>query len=198
MSSEPQRPERAGMECPMTMQHGTKARWVGPGVVIAPDGANLWASMMGELWKVSREQCRHATNDERMGIEAVITERQDLIEQFQRNPDRAAYKDITEEGSPEEERAEEEEPPLRRGVRFEPQAEEYEPTEYEPPEAEVQERQERGEGPSQNPSRRPIRRINPVEKHLPRDGQTQLEGRTKELRSRSRSSGKTSAPLPVR
>ena len=59
---------------------GTKARWVGPGVVITPDGANLWVSMLGELWKVAREQCRPATNDERMGIEAVMTECQEVIE----------------------------------------------------------------------------------------------------------------------
>ena len=78
---------------------GTKARWVGPGVVITPDGANLWASMLGELWKAAQEQCRPATNDERMGIEAVMTERQEVVEQFRRNSNRMAYKDITEDQS---------------------------------------------------------------------------------------------------
>ena len=80
----------------------TKARWVGPGTVIAPDGANLWVSMMGELWKVAREQCRPATNDEKTGIEAVVQECQELIEEFKRGSHRAGYKDITAEEFPPE------------------------------------------------------------------------------------------------
>ena len=78
----------------------TKARWVGPGVVITLDGANLWVSMMGELWKVAREQCRHATTDEKTGIEAVLQECQELIEEFKRGSHRTGYKDITEEELP--------------------------------------------------------------------------------------------------
>lgn len=41
-----------------------KPTWVGPGTVIAPDGANLWVSMLKkELWRVARElQCRPATS----------------------------------------------------------------------------------------------------------------------------------------
>ena len=81
----------------------TKARWVGPGVVIAPDGANVWISMFGELWKVAREQCRHATTDEKTGIEAVLQECQELIEEFKRGSHRTGYKDITQEDLPPEE-----------------------------------------------------------------------------------------------
>ena len=51
-------------------EHSNKATWVGPGVVIMPDGANLWISMLGEVWKVAREQCRPATDDEKTGVEA--------------------------------------------------------------------------------------------------------------------------------
>lgn len=80
----------------------TKARWVGPGIVIAPDGANLWISMMGELWKVAREQCRPATTDEKTGIEAVVQECQELIDEFKRGSHRTGYKDITEEEFPPE------------------------------------------------------------------------------------------------
>ncbi|CAK9025028.1 unnamed protein product [Durusdinium trenchii] len=81
----------------------TKARWVGPGVVIAPDGANLWVSMLGELWKVAREQCRPATNDEKMGIEAVVQECQELVEELKRGSHRLGYKDLTQEEFPPEE-----------------------------------------------------------------------------------------------
>eukprot|EP00435_Cladocopium_sp_Y103_P018800 s2487_g4.t1 len=77
-----------------------KSMWVGPGTVIAPDGANLWISMMGELWKVAREQCRKATSDERHGVEAVMRECQELIQEYKRNSKRAGYKDITEEEFP--------------------------------------------------------------------------------------------------
>ena len=69
--------------------------WVGPGTVIAMDGANLWVSMLAELWKVAREQCRPATSDGWQGVEAVLAKCQELIEQFKRQPSRAGYKDIT-------------------------------------------------------------------------------------------------------
>ena len=130
--------------------------------------------MMGELWKVSREQCRHATNDERMGIEAVITECQDLIEQFQRNPDRAAYKDITEEGCPEEEEHEEVQAEAR-AVQFEPQVEEYEPTEYEAPEPEDQ---NAPEGTEEEPPKRRRSIAEPEQKAHPENqsgGETPAE-----------------------
>ncbi|CAK9069029.1 unnamed protein product [Durusdinium trenchii] len=124
--------------------------------------------------KVSREQCRHATNDERMGIEAVITECQDLIEQFQRNPDRAAYKDITEEGCPEEEEHEEVQAEAR-AVQFEPQVEEYEPTEYEAPEPEDQ---NAPEGTEEEPPKRRRSIAEPEQKAHPENqsgGETPAE-----------------------
>ena len=84
-----------------------KPTWVGPGTVIAPDGANLWVSMLGELWRVAREQCRPATNDEHRGVEMVMRECAELVDQFKRNANRAGYKDITKEGVPELEEVEE-------------------------------------------------------------------------------------------
>ena len=109
-----------------------KPTWVGPGTVIAEDGANLWVSMLGELWKVAREQCRPATTGKKTGIEAVLTECQDLIDEFKRNPHRAGYKDFSqEEWPPEEEDPTSTAPPTTRSVRFEegePDTLEYTPS----------------------------------------------------------------------
>ena len=103
-----------------------KAMWVGPGTVVVPDGANLWISMMGELWKVAREQCRKATSDERQGVEAVMQECQDLIQEYKRNSKRAGYKDITGEAFPPNQGEEEvEESPLKK-VRFNEEEEVHE------------------------------------------------------------------------
>ncbi|CAK9094398.1 Putative transposon Ty5-1 protein YCL074W, partial [Durusdinium trenchii] len=116
------------------MSLSTKARWVGPGVVITPDGANLWVAMMGELWKVAREQCRPATNDEKTGIEVVLRECEELIEEFKRGSHRRGYKGLTGEELPPGEGAEldepEDHPGRRAGVKFEPGDEEldYVPT----------------------------------------------------------------------
>lgn len=72
-----------------------KPTWVGPGTVLLADGPNVWVTMLGELWKVAREQCRQATTDEKHGIEAVLGECKELIEEYKRNPHRAGYKDIS-------------------------------------------------------------------------------------------------------
>ena len=91
-----------------------KATWVGPGTVIAPDGANLWVSMLGELWRVAREQCRPATTDEHRGAESVLRECAELIEQFKRNTHRAGFKDITGEDFPGEDVGGDSEPSSKR------------------------------------------------------------------------------------
>ena len=77
-----------------------KPTWVGSGTVLLPDGPNVWVTMLGGLWKVAREQCRLATNDEKMGIEAVLLECRELVEEYKRNPHRAGYKDMTNEEWP--------------------------------------------------------------------------------------------------
>lgn len=65
---------RKGKHSSPLEEPSNKATWVGPGIVITPDGANLWVSMLGEVWKVAREQCRPATSDEKTGIEVVNAE----------------------------------------------------------------------------------------------------------------------------
>lgn len=72
-----------------------KLSWVGPGTAIALDGANLWVYMLCELWKAAREQCRSAIHDERAGVEAILRECQDLVQEeaertslTRRNPER--------------------------------------------------------------------------------------------------------------
>ena len=106
---------------------GPKPRWVGPGCVVAVEGANLFVTMAGELWKVAREQCRHATNTEHQGIELIMQECQELLEEYKRSANRAGYKDFTggarpsEEGTPEASEAPGEE---GRRVRFRTEVEE--------------------------------------------------------------------------
>ena len=77
-----------------------KPMWVGPGTVLVVEGASIWVSMLGELWRVAREQCRLATNEEKLGVEVVLQECGELIEEYKRNPHRAGYKDLREEGRP--------------------------------------------------------------------------------------------------
>ncbi len=77
-----------------------KPTWVGPGTVIAIDGPNLWVTVWGELWKVAREQCRKATSMERQGIELVLSECKNVIEEYKRSSKKAGFKDLTEEEWP--------------------------------------------------------------------------------------------------
>ena len=132
---------------PSSERTPNKATWVGPGTLIAVDGASLWVSMYGELWRVAREQCRKATNVEQQGIEEVMRSCKELMEDFKRSSNRKGYKDLRGEAWPEEEeegedrkevkptKEEEEEATLkRRRLEAEeqeemPGAEEYEPTE---------------------------------------------------------------------
>lgn len=84
-----------------------KATWIGPGTVIAVDGASLWVSMYGELWRVAREQCRPATNVEKQGIEEVMRSCKELVEEFKRSSHRKGYKDLRGERWPEDDEDEE-------------------------------------------------------------------------------------------
>ena len=112
-----------------------KPTWVGPGTVVAVDGANLWVTVWGELWKVAREQCRPATNMEKHGVELVMRECIELVEDYKKTSRRTGYKDLCGEPWPEEEEAEDEregEDERERRVRFDEESIEYAPTEYEP------------------------------------------------------------------
>ncbi|CAE7227250.1 RE1 [Symbiodinium sp. CCMP2592] len=81
---------------------GRKPAWVGPGVVLAVDGPNLWISMRGELWKASAEQCRPATSEEQLAKEVVAGELEALREEFVRGQLKRPYKDISDGGLPDD------------------------------------------------------------------------------------------------
>ena len=49
-----------------------KPNWVGPGVVLMPEGANCYVNVLGRLWKVCNEHVREATSEEVRGVEAVM------------------------------------------------------------------------------------------------------------------------------
>lgn len=108
-----------------------KPTWVGPGTVVCPDGANLWVTVWGELWKVAKEQCRLATNLEKHGVELVMKECKDLVEEYKKTSKRAGYKDLTGEPFPEDSLEDEEQPQEedKRRVRF---SEEHEEEAYSP------------------------------------------------------------------
>ena len=79
---------------------GRKPTWVGPGVILAVELPSLWVSMKGELWKVSVEQCRHATSEEQMAKELLMGELEALREELGRDTQKRTYKDMTEEPGP--------------------------------------------------------------------------------------------------
>lgn len=119
--------------------------WVGPGTIVLVEENNLWISMMGELWKAAKEQCRLATNGEKRGVEAVLHECKELVEVYKRSSNRAGYKDITVEEWPavEDEKPEERQEVERR-CHFNPdvQEQEYTPTTDEEVDEEMAERPE--------------------------------------------------------
>ena len=82
---------------------GRKPMWVGPGVILASELPSLWVSMKGELWKVSVEQCRHATSEEQMAKELLMGELEALREELGRDTQKRTYKDMTEEQGPADE-----------------------------------------------------------------------------------------------
>ena len=97
---------------------GRKPTWVGPGVVLAVELPSLWVSMKGELWKVSVEQCRHATSEEQMAKELLMGELEALREELGRDTQKRTYKDMTEEQGPAED--EDGENALERGLEWVP------------------------------------------------------------------------------
>ena len=86
---------------------GRKAAWVGPGHVLAMEGSVVWINMFGELWRASVEQTREATTNERLGLEMVSEEFDEMQERLKRSSHRAGYRDVTAD-HPEEEALEDE------------------------------------------------------------------------------------------
>ena len=78
-----------------------KAKWVGPGQVLATEGSVVWINMLGELWRAAIEQVRAATSEEKLGIEIISEECEEMQERLKRSSHRAGYRDVTNEPFPE-------------------------------------------------------------------------------------------------
>ena len=85
-----------------------KPGWVGPAVVLLPEGANCYVNMRGRIWKVSNEHLRPGTSEEIRGIEAVHQVFDDLKQRFDRSNSRV-IQDHT--GDPLPERAQRDQAP---------------------------------------------------------------------------------------
>ena len=85
---------------------GRKAKWVGPGHVLALEGSVVWINMFGELWRAAVEQVREATNMERLGAEILNEGFKEMQERLKRSSHRSGYKDVTGEEHPEVEEEE--------------------------------------------------------------------------------------------
>ena len=72
----------------------------------------MWVSMKGELWKVSFEQCRHATSEEQIAKELLAGELEALREELGRSATKRTFRDMTGEGVPGED-VDGQEQPLR-------------------------------------------------------------------------------------
>ena len=73
-----------------------KAVWCGPGVVITTEGANVWISMRGELWKCAKEQVRSATPEEEEEAFGLLQdEYEELAKTLQRRGSKRGFKDIS-------------------------------------------------------------------------------------------------------
>ena len=157
-----------------------KPTWVGPGTVIALDGPNLWVTVWGELWKVAREQCRKATSLEKHGIELVLTECKDVIEEYKRSSKKAGFKDLTEEQWPDKEDEEEiDERRQRPVVRFDEEIEEIPHQEHEERREESREDQRRASNATvEEPE---IERIEEAENREDNESEEEIPGLTEEL-----------------
>ena len=86
-----------------------RARWIGPGKVLAVEGSVIWVNMLGELWRVAVEQVRLATSEEKIGVEIVAEECEEMMERLKRSSRRAGYRNIADQAWPKDEDVEEEE-----------------------------------------------------------------------------------------
>ena len=80
---------------------GRKATWVGPGHVLAVEGSVVWINMFGELWRAASEQVRGATSMEKLGVEIISDEFEEMQERLKRSSHRAGFRDVTREPLPE-------------------------------------------------------------------------------------------------
>jgi len=79
--------------------HTTRARWMGPGLVIQQQGHTVWVSMRSRVWKCSSDQLRPANYSESLGAELMDSqELSDVLENIKGK--RATAVDVASEGPP--------------------------------------------------------------------------------------------------
>ena len=79
--------------------HLTRARWVGPGLVITQDSHSVWISMRSRIWKCCSDQLRPANHIEPLGAELIGSkDLADVLEQSKGK--RAGAVDVASEGPP--------------------------------------------------------------------------------------------------
>ena len=64
------------------------------------EGANVWISMRGELWKCAREQVRKATCEEQDAADMLKQEFIELKEHLRRGRSKRSFQDISSWGTP--------------------------------------------------------------------------------------------------
>lgn len=69
--------------------------WVGPAVVICPDGDNLWCSLGSHLIKTAKELCRHASEEELMSCQLVASEISLCSKKMQQGQEKQHFIDLT-------------------------------------------------------------------------------------------------------
>ena len=74
--------------------------WVGPGVVPIAAVGGAWVNMRGNLWRVSKEQLRPATDEESRGCEMVNRFLHNMREVLRGQRGARRYVDVTTEGAP--------------------------------------------------------------------------------------------------
>ena len=80
--------------------HTTRARWIGPGLVIMQQGNTVWVSMRARIWKCSSDQLRSASHLETLGAELTKAQGlEDILNQTKSK--QAGAVDVAAEGPPE-------------------------------------------------------------------------------------------------
>ena len=79
--------------------HATRARWVGPGLVVQQLNHSVWVAMRSRIWKCSSDQLRPANDAEALGAEMLNSGELQAILQNTKSK-RASAIDVGAEGSP--------------------------------------------------------------------------------------------------
>eukprot|EP00435_Cladocopium_sp_Y103_P028304 s1227_g7.t1 len=79
--------------------HATRARWVGPGLVVQQYNHSVWVAMRSRVWKCSSDQLRPANDAESLGAEMLDSGELQAIPQNTKSK-RASAIDVGAEGPP--------------------------------------------------------------------------------------------------